>query len=144
MAIDYKIVSIRKPGDDFAVPKFYARPAPAQHVDIERLADEISYSTTLTDVEVEGVIKALIRQMQVHMQNGRIVQLGKFGSFRVTLNSDGQETEDAFTARNIKKVNIRFTPGTTLKQAVAISNPQLSFRKWDANAKLPVEPEEQP
>lgn len=146
MAIEYKVVAIRKPGDEFTAPKYYARPAPAQRVDIERLADEISYSTTLTDVEVEGVIKALIRQMQVHMQNGRIVQLGKFGSFRVTLNSEGQETAEAFTARHIRNVNIRFAPGTTLKNAVAISNPNLSFRRStvvDAS-ELPEEPDAQP
>lgn len=141
MAIEYKVVSIRKPGDEFSPAKFYARPAPAQHVDIEYLADEIAYSTTLTDVEVEGVIKALIKQLQIHLQNGRIVQLGKFGSFRVTFNSEGEAVKEDFTSRNIKKVNIRFTPGATLKQSVAISNPQLKFIKStviDAS-ELPVE-----
>lgn len=71
MAIDYKVLGIQRPGtDDPENLKYYPRPTAAQRVEIEELANEISYSTTLTDVEVEGVIRALIKQMQQHIASG--------------------------------------------------------------------------
>lgn len=133
MAIDYKVLGIQKPGSqDPETIKYYPRPAAAQRVEIEELADEISYSTTLTDVEVEGVIKALIKQMQTHIAQGHIVALGKFGSFRVTFHSGGSETAEEVKASQIKKVNLRFCPGTGLSQALSLKN--LKFRNIEGAA----------
>lgn len=134
MAIDYKVLGIQKPGTDNPENlKYYPRPTAAQRVEIEELADEISYSTTLTDVEVEGVIKALIKQMQTHIAQGHIVGLGKFGSFRVTFRSYGVPTPEEVKVSQIKKVNLRFCPGTGLKNALDLRN--LKFRSIEAGAK---------
>lgn len=133
MAIDYKVLGIQKPGtDDPENLKYYPRPTAAQRVEIEELANEISYSTTLTDVEVEGVIRALIKQMQQHIASGRIVALGKFGSFRITFHAEGVATREEVKASNIKKVNLRFCPGTGLSQALNLKN--LKFRNIEAGA----------
>lgn len=127
MAIDYKVQGMQKPGTgNPETIKYYPRPAASQRVEIEELADEISYSTTLTDVEVEGVIKALIKQMQQHIAQGRIVALGQFGSFRVTFHAGGSETPEEVNASQIKKVNLRFCPGTGLSKALDLRN--LKFR----------------
>lgn len=134
MAIDYKVLGIQKPGtQDPENLKYYPRPTAAQRVEIEELADEISYSTTLTDVEVEGVIKALIKQMQTHIAQGHIVGLGKFGSFRVTFRSYGVPTPEEVKVSQIKKVNLRFCPGTGLRNALDLRN--LKFRSIEAGAK---------
>lgn len=134
MAIDYKVLGIQKPGSQNPeTTKYYPRPAAAQRVEIEELADEISYSTTLTDVEVEGVIKALIKQMQTHIAQGHIVGLGKFGSFRVTFRSYGVPTPEEVKVSQIKKVNLRFCPGTGLRNALDLRN--LKFRSIEAGAK---------
>lgn len=134
MAIDYKVLGIQKPGtQDPENKKYHPRPVSAQRVEIEELADEISYSTTLTDVEVEGVIKALIKQMQTHIAQGHIVGLGKFGSFRVTFRSYGVPTPEEVKVSQIKKVNLRFCPGTGLKNALDLRN--LKFRSIEAGAK---------
>lgn len=133
MAIDYKVLGIQKPGtDDPENLKYYPRPTAAQRVEIEELANEISYSTTLTDVEVEGVIRALIKQMQLHIASGRIVALGKFGSFRITFHAAGSVTPEEVKASDIKKVNLRFCPGTGLSQALNLKN--LKFRNIEAGA----------
>lgn len=137
MAIDYKVLGIQKPGtQDPENLKYYPRPTAAQRVEIEELADEISYSTTLTDVEVEGVIKALIKQMQTHIAQGHIVALGKFGSFRVTFHASGSATPEEVKVSSIKKVNLRFCPGTGLSQALDLRN--LKFRNMEAG----TQPEE--
>ena len=81
---------------------------------------------------MEGVIKALIKQMQQHIASGRIVALGKFGSFRVTFHALGQATPEEVKAADIKKVNLRFCPGTGLKNALDLRN--LKFRNIEAGA----------
>lgn len=124
MAIDYRIAQIKHPKSE--KKQFYARPAHAQRVEIEELAEQISYSTTLTDVEVQGVINALIRQMQQNIAQGRIVALGKFGSFHITFNCKGVDNKEDFNIDQVKKVNLRFLPGTALKQALNMKN--LKFR----------------
>lgn len=131
MAISYKVMPIQKPGtQDPENLKYYPRPTSAQRVEIEELADEISYSTTLTDVEVEGVIKALIKQMKQHIAQGHIVALGNFGSFRVTFHAAGMPTPEEVKVSQIKKVNLRFAPGKGLSQALDLRN--LKFRNIEA------------
>lgn len=50
--------------------------------------------------------------------DGKSVKLGNWGSFNVTLNTEGAATKDALTARNVKSVNINFQPGEELKTAM--------------------------
>jgi nucleoid DNA-binding protein len=46
------------------------------------------------------------------------VQLGDWGSFHLTCNSEGSETKEGVTVANIKGLNIRFTPGKALKETL--------------------------
>jgi predicted histone-like DNA-binding protein len=50
--------------------------------------------------------------------DGHSVQLGDWGSFHLTCNSAGVETKAEVTAANIKNLNIRFTPGNELADAL--------------------------
>ena len=43
--------------------------------------------------------------------NGNKIQLGELGTFSISLSSEGAESIEKFTAKNIKGVNILFTPG---------------------------------
>lgn len=46
------------------------------------------------------------------------MKLGNWGSFNVSLNTEGAATKDELTARNVKSVNINFQPGDELKAAM--------------------------
>lgn len=46
------------------------------------------------------------------------MKLGKWGSFNVSLNTEGAATKDELTARNVKSVNINFQAGEELKAAM--------------------------
>jgi nucleoid DNA-binding protein len=46
------------------------------------------------------------------------VQLGDWGSFHLTCNSEGKETKEALTVKDVKGLNIRFTPGKAIKEAL--------------------------
>ena len=72
MAITYSVTQLVDPREPEVAGKFYAKAQAAGIITIDDLADDISYSTTLTDGDVLNVIRALIKQIQKHLQNGSI------------------------------------------------------------------------
>lgn len=125
--INYSIAEMRNPKDDSQPSKFYAKMQATGTVDLDDLAEEISYATTLTDGDILNVLRALIRQIKIHLKNGKIVKLEKFGTFQFQICSTGAETESGFTTGNIKKVNIQFRPGKLLRESQNLS--VLTFKK---------------
>jgi nucleoid DNA-binding protein len=51
-----------------------------------------------------------------HLAEGKIVRLGNFGAFQVSVSSEGAETEAKFNASLIKGNKVVFRPGTDLKE----------------------------
>ncbi len=51
-----------------------------------------------------------------HLERGEIVRFGDFGSFYITLSSEGVELEEDFHASMIKKSRVTFRPGIDLKK----------------------------
>ena len=95
MAITYSVTQLVDPREPEVAGKFYAK---------AQAAGNISYSTTLTDGDVLNVIRALIKQIQKHLQNGCIVKLENLGSFQAQLRSKGAVSREEFTADLIKAV----------------------------------------
>jgi predicted histone-like DNA-binding protein len=79
-----------------------------------RVADE----TTLNPKEAEFAVAQLFKVVTDYLLNGKTVQLGELGSFRLTVKSEGAATEAEVTATQIKHVNIRFTASETLKESL--------------------------
>ena len=52
-----------------------------------------------------------------YLRDGFSVQLGEFGTMRLTLSSEGAETEKTFKTEKIKP-RVTFTPGVELKAAL--------------------------
>lgn len=127
MAINYSIAKMKNPNDKGAPEKFYAKAQASGTVDINELAEEISYSTTLTDGDVLNVIRALVKQINKHIAKGEIVKLENLGSFQAQISSDGAETEEEFSAANIRKVSLQFRPGIGLRGQLSLDN--LTFHK---------------
>ena len=127
MAINYSIAKMKNPNDKGAPEKFYAKAQASGTVDINELAEEISYSTTLTDGDVLNVIRALVKQINKHIAKGEIVKLENLGSFQAQISSDGAETEEEFSTSNIRKVSLQFRPGIGLRGQLSLDN--LTFHK---------------
>lgn len=88
MAINYSIAQMKNPNDKGAPAKYYAKAQASGSVDINELAEEISYSTTLTDGDVLNVIRALVKQINKHISKGEIVKLENLGSFQAPVSSN--------------------------------------------------------
>lgn len=127
MAINYSIAAYKKPGDMEGTAKYYAKAQASGTVEINELADDIAYSTTLTDGDVLNVIRALIKQINRHIAKGEIVKLENLGAFQAQIRSNGSETSEDFNESYIRQVHLQFRPGLGLQRTLALEN--LQFKK---------------
>jgi predicted histone-like DNA-binding protein len=116
MAVKYSVIQRIKPGDPSAPRKFYAIAKSSGEVTLRELADQIAQISTVSSIDTLAVLESLIEVMPAQLRDGKIVKLGDFGTFRLTLSSDGVETEEAFTKANIKKVKLNFRPGKIISK----------------------------
>ena len=96
-------------------------------------ARDIAGRSSLTRGDVSNVLYNFIDCLPHYLRDGFSIQLGNFGSMRVTLSSKGAETEKAFKTETIKP-RVVFTPGTELKRELA-ANSYESLRKKEEEEK---------
>ena len=113
--------------------KFYANPVNLGHKSLDDIARDIAGRSSLTRGDVSNVLYNFIDCLPHYLRDGFSIQLGNFGSMRVTLSSKGSETEKAFKTETIKP-RVVFTPGTELKHELG-TNSYESLRKKDEEEK---------
>ena len=92
MAIKFKTQSRKNPQDLTAPEKFYAAAIADGDVDLDRLAELISYQCTVTETDCYAVLMALEHNIIGELGQGRIVKLGRLGNFQVGISSTGSDT----------------------------------------------------
>ena len=127
MSVKFKVVSRRNPQDSAAPEKFYAAAIADGEIDLERLAELISYQCTVTEADCYAVLLSLEHNTISELEQGRIVRLGRLGSFQIGLSSEGKETDEEVTSASIIKNRILFRPGKKLRNMLAT----LVYRKED-------------
>jgi predicted histone-like DNA-binding protein len=125
MAIKYKVLPRKNPRDLMAPEKFYAAAIADGDVDLDRLAELISYQCTVTASDCYAVLLSLEHNIIAELSQGRIVKLGRLGNFQVGISSEGKEMAADVSAAAIKKSRILFRPGKKLRSMLN----DLSFRK---------------
>lgn len=116
MSVKYSISQKGNPGKPDEPKKWYANAKASGEVTFRELSKEISQgSTTVSDTDVMAVLNDLTKLLSRHLSAGEIVRFGDFGSFQVSVKSEGAETEEKFHASLIKKAKINFRPGSDLK-----------------------------
>lgn len=118
MSIFLKPVQRRNPLKPDEVMKWYPVQNTVKMVDESEVAELIADETTLNPMEAQMAIRQLRKIVQRLLLDGKSVKLGNWGSFNVSLNTEGAATKDELTARNVKSVNINFQPGDELKAAM--------------------------
>ena len=84
----------------------------------KQVARHISDETTLNPKEAEMAVSQLKKVLIAALLNGQSVQLGDWGTFYLTLNSNGVDTEAEVSSAQVKKINIRFRVGKELQEAI--------------------------
>lgn len=117
MSVKYSISEKNNPLKPEQPKKWYANAKSSGELTLKKLSKEISAgSTTVSDTDVLAVLNDLTKILCRHLENGEIVRLGDFGSFQITLGSEGAETEAKFHASLIKTKKVTFRPGIDLKE----------------------------
>jgi predicted histone-like DNA-binding protein len=118
MPIFYNKVQRVNPSSPFAPRLWYPVIKSTKLVGEKELAKKLTEETTLNQKEAEMAIHQLIKVIPELLSAGCTVQLGEMGSFRVTGQTEGSETEAEVNASNIKKLNVRFTESDSLKEVM--------------------------
>ena len=94
--------------------KYYASPVNAGKKTLRDIARDIAGRSSLTRGDIENVLSNFIDCLPHYLRDGFSVQLGEFGTMRLTLSSEGAATVKAFKTETIKP-RVTFTPGVELK-----------------------------
>ncbi len=120
MPVKYNVIERKNLQDPQAAPKFYASAKADGEVNLKTLAKEISGgSTTVSDTDVLAVLNDLIKSLNRHLADGKIVKLGDFGNFQISISSDGAATAAKATAALIRSNKILFRPGVDLRDMLS-------------------------
>jgi len=118
MAINYVLMQRVNPKDATAPRKFYAVAKSTGEESVRQLATEISKRSGLSTSEVFAVIEAFIDLIPERISEGKIVRLGDFGNFSVSLSGDGAEKEEEFNSTFIKDISLNFHPGKVVQKVL--------------------------
>lgn len=88
--------------------KFYGRVVHPSMLNLEKVAERIEKSCSMTHGDVLGVLTELVQVMNNHITNGNKVKLPGVGTFYVNIRSIGAKTEEEFKGANIKGVAVKY------------------------------------
>ena len=97
------------------------------------IAHDSAGRSSLTRGDIENVLSNFMDCLPHYLRDGFSVQLGEFGTMRLTLSSEGAATEKAFKTETIKP-RVVFTPGRELKSELSVNSYE-SVRKTEEAGK---------
>jgi predicted histone-like DNA-binding protein len=115
MSVQFISVPKKNPQNLEAPEKFYAVAKSNGVVEMDRLSVLISEQCTVTEADCLAVLASLEKQMIRQLEEGRIVRLGRIGTFQIGVRSEGMETAEEVTANSITKSRVLFRPAENLK-----------------------------
>lgn len=119
MPIEYSLVQRGNPGDPKSPKRWYAAVRSSGTTTERNMVDKISRGTSLSSGDVKNAIESLLQEIPRDLADGKLVKLGELGTFRVTLQSEGTDTEEAFTGAQVRKVKVNFTPSALFEQLLS-------------------------
>ena len=118
MSILLKPVQRINPQDPKGERKWYPVQYTTDIVGEIELGEMISYETTLNPMEAAMVIRQLGKILPAVLMDGKSVRLGGIGTFNIRLRTEGAESRDKLTARNVKEVRMSFRPDQTTRETL--------------------------
>ena len=131
MSVAYQLVLRPNPKDKLAVKKYYASVKASGTTEFETLCTTISDRGTCIKGDIQAALDGLVFSMKMGLSEGRIIQLGEFGNFRMSVGGTGVEDSAEYSTSMILRKKIIFTPGKLLKDMMKT----ISFKS--AGVKVP-------
>ena len=99
------------PIDESKPAKAYAKAQVKEVMSFREFVNHISEHGGYKRGQVKGVLSDMCSCLVEQLLEGKKVMLDELGNFWLSLSSEGAESCEAFSAKNITGVNIIFTPG---------------------------------
>jgi predicted histone-like DNA-binding protein len=125
MSVKFKVLERRNPSDMDLPAKYYAKAVTHEVIGIDELCELIAEQSTVSETDVLAVLNSLEKNVIRQIKKGNLIQLGRLGSFQLSLNSAGSEQEEQVTAANVLRKRIIFRPSQRFKDVLAT----LKFKK---------------
>ena len=115
MPLNYSIAMLPNPMEKNDPHKAYVKAQINGEMSLKELSKEVSNKCTVHSADVSAVLIATVETMLAALRDGKQVDFGELGKFRLQITSKGAITAEDFTADNITGVTIQFIPGDDLK-----------------------------
>ena len=117
--IDYSVFMMKSTFAPDSKPKAYAKLQLRETWDMERFAKYMAeHYRTYNRGMVKGLLTDVSACLAELLLKGIKVNLGELGTFGTTISCSGAESVEAFKKKDIKSLNVVFTPGSDLKDLV--------------------------
>lgn len=113
--VHYSVTPRKNPMRPEEQPKFHANAQIWSVVNENELAEIISKRCTLTKHDLAAALSSLGEVICEILMSGQGVRLRNFGTFHLSITSEGTATKEEFGMENIKGVNVRFVGGEEFK-----------------------------
>ena len=118
--IPYRVFLLGNPLDSTEPKKAYAKCLTVNNVSHEQFVKNVAeYSRIYMRGNIMGMLSNCVERLTMHLTHGDRVTIDNLGTFSISLKCKGAPTEAAFSNKNIKEVNIVFTPCKSLKEKLA-------------------------
>lgn len=107
------------PIDESKPEKAYAKAQVKEVMSFREFVNHISEHGGYKRGQVKGVLSDMCSCLVEQLLEGKKVMLDELGNFWLSLSSEGAESCEAFTAKNITGVNIIFTPGVDFENLLS-------------------------
>ena len=114
--VHLKRIGRRNPQDIAAPERFYVQTIASGRTDLERLAYLISNQCTVRESDCLAVLSALEHNIADELGQGKIVDLGRVGSFKVSVHSAGHDISEEANVQSVKSAHLNFRPGNRLRE----------------------------
>ncbi|MCR9155217.1 MAG: DNA-binding protein [Bacteroidetes bacterium] len=125
MSVEFKVIQRSNPQDQSAAPLYYAMAVRGNAVDIDTLSELISDGSTVRQNDVYAVLVGMVNVILRELKEGRVIRLGKLGTFAVSVSSSGHPTDEEVNANSITKARILYRPEKELRNMLKL----LQFKK---------------
>ena len=126
MALNYSVPLRTNPIKKDEPAKAYATAQINGELSLKQLSRRVSMQTTVSRADVVAVLISTVENLLDALQEGKQVDFGDLGKFRLQILNEGAESLEKFTSTNITGVSIQYIPGEDLKNVFA----GLEFQPW--------------
>ena len=109
--INYSVYMLPNQIDDSQPAKAYAKAQVKEVMTFRQFVAHVAEHGGHKRGQVKGVLSDMCSCLVEQLLEGKKIQLDDLGNFWLSLTSEGAESCEAFTAKNITGVRILFTPG---------------------------------